>query len=358
MKSIQMLAMYLCVTLPSGLLPVAAQTPNDQVMNALDLKMDLAETKLELLDSKIRLWEDKPAALEMKLRDIEKQVRQLSFSPEEFNDKFMLLDSLMVEQRTMMADQQNLMDEQQVLYDRINENNFSEGAGISSMNEITGLDNSPAMNEITGLNVQPLNKYVISIYPIRLFEGTLQLSLERVLKKGNAIELSLMATYANKEGIANYYVSNQKLDYYNAVLDSYVPYESESISGYGASLAWRNYLLPRTNPKYEAPRGVYAAPTVMYRRLTLFGFDYSIDEETGNTELVEVKQYLNVFSGGILAGWQFVLWNALTADLYLGGMVRLSKYDGDENFTRYKQVRNIDFSGVMPTFGLKIGIVK
>jgi hypothetical protein len=199
---------------------------------------------------------------------------------------------------------------------------------------------------------------VISIYPIRIFEGTMQLSLEWVLNRGNAIELSAMATYAAKEGVANYYVSNQRLDYYNAALDSYVPYESENISGFGTSLAWRNYLLPRTKSRYSAPRGAYAAPTIMYRRLRLTGFDYVFDEETGNTEQVEVEQNLNIFTGGVMAGWQFILWNAVSADVYVGGVIRLSKYDGDSNFTKYKQVRNIDFSGVMPTFGLKIGIVK
>jgi len=44
--------------------------------------------------------------------------------------------------------------------------------------------------------------------------------------------------------------------------------------------------------------------------------------------------------------------------VYVGGALRLSKYDGDSKFTKYKQLRNIDFSGVMPNFGVKIGIVK
>lgn len=167
-----------------------------------------------------------------------------------------------------------------------------------------------------------------------------------------------MATYATKEGIANYYLSNQSLYYYNEELADYVSYESENISGFGGSIAWRNYLLPRTRSNYSSPRGPYVAPLVMYRRIILSGFDQVFNEEEGKNEVVEVVQYLNVFSGGFLAGWQFVLWNAIAADVYVGGMIRLSKYDGDAQFTKYKQLQNVDFSGVMPSFGFKIGIVK
>jgi len=75
-------------------------------------------------------------------------------------------------------------------------------------------------------------------------------------------------------------------------------------------------------------------------------------------EIIEVTQKLNVLSAGFYTGWQFVLWKAITADVYVGGVLRLSKYDGEAGFTKYSQLRNIDFSGVMPTFGVKIGIVK
>ena len=85
------------------------------------------------------------------------------------------------------------------------------------------------------------------------------------------------------------------------------------------------------------------APFVLYRRAILSGFDQVYNEEEEKFEMVEVKQNLNVFSGGFSIGWQFVLWKAVTADVYIGGMLRLSKYDGDETFTKYKQLQNIDF---------------
>ncbi len=338
MKKSKNLAVCLYAIILSGFVPLIAQDEDDQKIDIVDLKMNLVETKLDLLDSKIRLWEEKPALLEMQLRDIENNIAQLSFSPEQFNYKFLLLDSLIVKQQSLMADQSEIM------------------AKLPEMVHISESDIES--NDDTELLIIPPDKYVISMYPVRLFEGTLQLSIERVLNRGNSIELSVMATYATKEGLANYYLSNQKLEYYNAAMDDYISYESENISGFGGSLAWRNYLLPRSKPEYSAPRGLYVAPFVMYRRVILSGFDHVYNEEEEKTEMVEVTQNLNIFSGGFSIGWQFVLWKAITADVYVGGALRLSKYDGDATFTKYKQLQNIDYSGVMPNFGVKIGIVK
>jgi hypothetical protein len=338
MKNSKNLAVCLHVLILSGFVPIFAQDAEDQRIDIVDLKMNLAETKLELLDSKISLWEEKPALLDMKLKEIENSIAQLSFSPEQFIEKFQLLDSL-------LAKQQSLMDAQ-------SEFNMTL---LETVNQKQS-DSEPEF--VTEPLLIPPDKYVISVYPVKLFEGTLQLSVERVLNMGNSIELSAMATYATKEGLANYYISNQKLEYYNADLANYTSYESENISGFGGSLAWRNYLLPRTKPNYTAPGGLYVAPVVMYRRLILSGFDQVFNEEESRTEIVEVVQYLNVFTGGFHAGWQFVLFKAITADVYVGGVIRLSKYDGEARFTKYKQLQNIDFSGVMPNIGVKIGIVK
>jgi hypothetical protein len=338
MNTMKKISIWLHAITVSGFVPSLAQDTVDQRIDVVDLKMNLAETKLDLLDSRIRLWEEKPALLEKQLRDIENSIAQLSFSPDQFNEKFLLLESLIEKQQSLIDEQSEFMAS---FPEKINKHESGTGPDLSA-----------------GSVSVPPDKYVIAIYPVKLFEGTLQLSIERVLNKGNSIELSAMATYATKEGLANYYITNQKLSYYNAVLDEYTSYESENISGFGGSIAWRNYLLPRTKPNYAAPRGLYVAPTVMYRRIFLSGFDQVYDEEKDITEMVEVTQNLNIFSGGFLAGWQFVLWKAVTADVYVGGLIRLSKYDGEARFTKYKQLQNIDFSGVMPGFGVKIGVVK
>jgi len=338
MKNSKYLAACLIAIMLCGFTPLPAQETENQKIAMVDLKMNLAETKLDLLDSKIQLWEEKPALLEKQLRDIEQHIAQLSFSPEEFNHKFRLLDSLIEKQQSLLAEQSELM---ATLPEPVNMTEF-------------GLEANPLSEPF----IIPPDKYVISIYPVKLFEGTLQLSIERVLNRGNSIELSAMATYASKDGIANYYLSNQSLEYFSAALNDYIPYESENISGFGGSLAWRNYLLPRRKPEYSSPKGLYVAPILLYRRLALSGFDQVYNEDESEFEIIEVTQKLNVLSGGFYTGWQFVLWKAITADVYVGGVLRLSKYDGEAGFTKYSQLQNIDFSGVMPTLGIKLGIVK
>jgi len=38
--------------------------------------------------------------------------------------------------------------------------------------------------------------------------------------------------------------------------------------------------------------------------------------------------------------------------------LRLSKYFRESHFTKYKKWNNIDYSGVLPTAGISIGILK
>ncbi len=216
MRKSKNLAVCLYVIVLSGFVPMLAQDADDQRIDMVELKINLAETKLELLDSRIRLREEKPALLDMRLRDIENNIAQLSFSPEQFNEKFHLLDSLLIKQ-------QSLVDEQ---------SEFT--ATLLEMANHNQSDFEPAF--VAEPLLIPPDKYVISIYPVRLFEGTMQLSIEKILNRGNSIELSAMATYATKEGFANYYLSNQKLEYYNADLAEYTSYESD----YSRYICWGN----------------------------------------------------------------------------------------------------------------------
>ena len=318
--------------------PTHAQSEDEQRINMLDIKMELVDTKMELLNSKIRLMEEKPAILEMKFQELEDNMELLNFSPGDFNEKFYELDSLLVIQHA-------LLDEQ---------NDFNRQV----LEATKHYSSDPENDNLIESFMTKTDKYIMSMLPVKLFEGTMEISLERVLNSGNSLELSAMATYAANAGLAKYYLSNQRLEYFNTAMAQYIPYNSENITGFGGSFAWRNYLLARTIPHYSAPGGPYVAPVGMFRRLTLSGFDHIYNEEEDIMEVVEVTQHLNVFSGGIQAGWQFVLWKVVTADVYIGGIIRLSKYDGTSEFTKYKRLQNIDFSGVMPTAGIKIGIVK
>ena len=52
-------------------------------------------------------------------------------------------------------------------------------------------------------------KSSIMLDPVRLLEGTFYLSYERILNSRFSINVAGMATYSTKQGLSNYYFSNQ-----------------------------------------------------------------------------------------------------------------------------------------------------
>ena len=297
-------------------------------MELLDLKLELLDSKLALLDSKINIWETKPQELELMLDELDKRILKLDFQPDDFNRQFSLIDSLLEE------------------YRRLAENKaVAENESARETNQV----DLPAFVK---------KGYAVALNPVRVFEGTLEISYELKFNDRNTIEISGMATYANSQGISNFYLKNQSLEYFNTKLNSYDPYESDNFSGFGATLQWKNYLLPSVNPKYTVFRGLYAAPLLMYRRIWITGMDMQYFPAEDIWKDVEIIQKLNILAGGVIIGWQFPIAKVLSLDLFAGGVIRLSHYDTESGFTKYKKWHQIDYSGVLPRAGIKIGILK
>lgn len=327
MKKLFLISLIICTNFFS-VKNTFAQDSASVKMNMVDLKLELINSKLELLDSKMKLWETKPQELDLKLNELNQRVAQLDFQPQELNSRFKEIELLIEEQKKQS--EKNKKDEQ--------------------MEYVAQQD----------IEMAPPSyfKYAIGLNPVRVFEGSFELFVEQVINNKNSVELSAMATYATDNGISNIYLSNQKLDYYNAAIGDYTVYNSETLSGFGFTLKWKNYLLPEVKSNFAAPSGLYAAPMGLYRRVFSLGYDYVFNEEDEVWENVEIKQRLNVFSGGAIIGWQLPISRVVSIDVYVGGAIRLSKYDEEDHFTRYKNWKNIDFSGVLPTAGIKIGVLK
>lgn len=319
----------LIIALSANSVIINCQDSIDNKMKLLDLKLQLLDSKLELLDSKIKTWESKPEELDIKLEELDYGFRQLDsklvmldFDPENFNNKFSLLDSMLVSQKKNIG-KPKITGIVSFKYDTVRPRQFSS---------------------------------VISLNPVRVFEGTFQLSYEKVINPRNSLYISGLATYATDQGISRRYLLNQSLSYYNRETNTYDPYTSKNIYGFGSIIQWKNYLLASINPKHKAPIGLYAAPSLMYRRLWINGTELKyIDYEYVTRE---VTQKLNVFAGGVIIGTQICFIKTLSLDIYAGGVIRLSIYDNETGFTKYKKWDNIDFSGVLPAAGVKIGILK
>lgn len=293
----------------------------------LDVKLQLLDAKLELLDAKIKLWEAKPAELDIKLNELDNKIESMDFEPQMITQKLQEIDSLL----NVRQEPVSYLDLQpQALYE-------------------------PEPEFFVDY------KSAIMLDPVRLLEGTFHISYERILNARFSLNVAGMATYSTKQGISNYYFSNQLFLYFDKESNSYNPYEGEVMAGGGLSVQLKNYLLANHPNKPKAPLGLYAAPQIMFRNIAITGYYREFEEvEPDVFEWVdrEIIQHLNIFAGGVILGLKIPLFNVLTVDLFAGGNIRLSKYNNEDGFTKYKDWFNIDFSGVSPVAGIAIGILK
>jgi hypothetical protein len=293
----------------------------------LDVKLQLLDSKLELLDAKIKLWEAKPKELDIKLSELGDKINSMDFEPQMVTQKFKEIDSLLK------------VREEPELY----------------------VDLQPQVIQESEPVFMPAYKSAIMLDPTKLLEGTFYMSYERILNDKFSVNIAGMATYSTKQGISNFYFSNQSFAYFDALSNSYHSYRGEVMSGGGLNVQFRNYLRASHPNRQKAPLGLYAAPQLMYRKMTITGFYQDMEEiNPGEFELVDkqITQHLNIYAGGVILGLKVPLFKVLAVDLFAGGNIKLSKYKNEEGFTKYKDWFNIDFSGVSPIVGIAIGILK
>lgn len=300
----------------------------------LDIKLQLLDSKLELLDTKIKLWEAKPKELDIKLTELDTKINSMDFQPQEMTRKLVEIDSLF----------------------RLSQENSKMEA--VQQREIAAMPEEP---ELPVFN--PVYNSAIMMDPVRLLEGTFSISYERVLNPRFSLSLSGLATYSTTQGISNFYFSNQSFSYFNDLTKSYESYSGEVMSGGGFNIQFRNYLMAGHPGRRNAPIGVYAAPQFLYRNMTITGYYQEMEpteDDPQHYELVnkEIRQHLNIFATGAVLGIRIPVMKVLAIDVFAGGNIRLSKYEGEDGFTRYKDWFNFDFSGVSPVGGIAIGILK
>jgi hypothetical protein len=294
----------------------------------LDVKLQLLDSKLELLDAKIKLWEAKPKELDIKLSELGNKINSMDFDPKMVTQKFKEIDSLL----KVREEPERYVDLQpQVIH-----------------------ESEPSY-------IPPDYKSAIMLDPTKLLEGTFCISYERILNNRFSVNVSGMATYSTKKGMSNFYFSNQSFAYFDALSNSYHSYNGEVMSGGGLNVQFRNYLLANHPNRQKAPLGLYAAPQLMYRKMSITGYYQEMKEiNSGEFELVdkEIIQHLNIYAGGVILGLKVPLFKVLTIDVFAGGNIKLSKYNNEDGFTKYKDWFNIDFSGVSPIAGIALGILK
>jgi hypothetical protein len=321
------IGLFLTIILSSESFCQDSISPKSQM---LDIKLQLLDSKLELLDTKIKLWEAKPKELDLRLTELNSKISSMDFDPKQVSKKINDLDSMMKVRQEPVSQAEIKPFSYQVL------------------------ETPPEPEYIPDYNS------AIMLDPVRLLEGTFCLSYERVLNPRFSVNLSGMATYSTKQGLSNYYFSNQSFAYLDASTNQYQSFNGEVMSGGGFNIQFRNYLMANHPGRRTAPLGLYAAPQFMYRNIKITGNYQEMEQIEGVYKLVdkEVIQHLNIYAGGAIIGMKISLFKVLAIDVFAGGNIRLSKYKGEEGFTRYKNWFNFDFSGVSPVAGIAIGILK
>lgn len=322
-KSFRLIPIFIVIT--SVQQPVAlTQNYSDGDEDVLNVKLQLLDSKMELLDTKIQIWENSPGGVMDQFDELRHETGFLRNDVDDIYTRLNRIDSIIRKNNKTL----------EKLYDD---------------NKLKFLQSKPNKYE-------HISKSAISLNPVRLFEGTIQISYERRINRKMSLEFSGMTTYATREGLSSYFIKNQEFNYFDARSNVYKPYNGEHISGFGLIAEYKNYLLAELNKRQAAPVGLYAASRVMMRRFFLSGTKHvNVDDELIEKE---ITQCLNVYGAGVFLGIKISIIKALAIDLFAGGIMRLSQYDADSHFTRYKSPGQIDYSGVLPTAGIKIGILK
>jgi hypothetical protein len=178
-------------------------------------------------------------------------------------------------------------------------------------------------------------KYIVKNDVLRFFGGTFWTGAEFPIGSRKSILVNGIATYGSSMGSPK-----------------------ENI-GYGAELQYRNYL---GKGSFQTNYPIYLASQFMFRRINSYEMTSTetLDPTSGTYSMLsnETKSSYNVYYFGVLIGCQVFVNQIFTVDVNFGGGLRLSQVDGETSFTRYRGISNLDYSGVIPRFGVTIGIIQ
>lgn len=202
---------------------------------------------------------------------------------------------------------------------------------------------------------KPQVVYVMGLQAVRLFQGSFDFSYEQVIKGNWSLEVALAATWVSRYGFGSNYFLDQEFSYYDPMLSSNILYTGQMLRGFGVSITPKNYLFKAQDSISKAPFGLYAAPVLEYRYFRITGKRSVIQDPSGKEDF---NRHLGLINTGVLLGYQFPVFQVISLDLYVGGLFRISKYAGEKHLTKYKDWTNFDYTGIIPTAGVRINVLK
>ena len=193
----------------------------------------------------------------------------------------------------------------------------------------------------------------------RLFEGSIELTYERLITSSGAIDISLYGTYAYEHGVGQRYVNDYSYEDYDDDLGQNIYFEADKMYGGGIELKWKKYMLAGKNVgKKSGWKGLYIAPSIMYRGVVYEGktrVHQNYNEGFINYTTKNFTNTLNIGKLAFLIGNKHVISDTFVLDFFIGGAIRYCEYS-KHDLNRYSSWVDLDYTGIMPVFGLKFGV--
>lgn len=184
----------------------------------------------------------------------------------------------------------------------------------------------------------------------RAIQGSIQISREQAINNRYSVNIGLIGTYASTRGLAKPYLKIQNFQYTEISSNTIFNLSDIQAIGGGVNFQIRRYL--GKNPNVGS--GFYLTPEIFYRVLNLESEAFNSKKLINQT----INRTLNLGYIGYSLGYQKIYKEMLSVDSYLGGGFFFSKYNDENEFTRFRYVYQIDYTGFYLNMGVLIGIVK
>jgi hypothetical protein len=200
----------------------------------------------------------------------------------------------------------------------------------------------------------PVPRALFKVVPQNFIENTLKVGVEFFnKKKSNSFSLYL---YGRIEG------NNEAQPYY---------YGDKYYKGLGSELQYRKYISPvksyTTRKGKSYLQGIYAgvylqgASYINEGDFIYYNFDPNVGQQTKT--LITITESVGNIGTGFTIGVQRTLWNVLFIDAYIGGGLQWSVIDRTttpvmvlNDYYGYYSITDPAYQGIMPKFGLQLGI--
>lgn len=193
-------------------------------------------------------------------------------------------------------------------------------------------------------NTVMIKDNAIKVSATAFIASSFVLSYERKIKSNLSLQFTGGITAREKDPY-----------YYSPSMPSYLVGSKDKVIGFNLEGALRVYLIQQ---RY-AMSGIYASPYARYQNLDFTVLTDTYSSITSTYVYQSVNYTLTMYEAGFLFGYQWVISDLFILDTFIGGCLKYSESDkpiwyNDYNYS-FDTIENLDYTGVAPRGGLRLG---